>query len=235
MGLIMKTELNNDVLINRKILGWEWYKDITTYKLFTHLIYKANYVDDEHRGTIVLRGQVYTGLDKLAFETGLSLQNIKTSLKKLILTSNITSKSTNKYRIITVLKYNDYQLTNKQTNTQSNFQSTSNLTASKEYKELLKELKEVKKELNTIKKSKPKKIFTKPTIIEIEEYCNERNNNVNAEHFLDHYKSNGWLVGKNKMKDWKATIRTWEKNNYNNNNKPEVKVGNKYADDEVVY
>jgi len=148
----MKKELNNDVLINRKILGWEWYKDITTYKLFTHLIYKANYVDDMHRGVKVLRGQVYTGLDKLQFETGLSLQNIKTSLKKLILTSNITSKSTNKYRIITVVKYNDYQLANKQTNKQTKQQLTSELTASKEYKELLNEVKELKKELSNSKK-----------------------------------------------------------------------------------
>jgi len=220
----MKKELNNDVLINRKILGWEWYKDITTYKLFTHLIYKANYVDGVHRGVLVMRGQVYTGLDKLQFETGLSIQNIKTSLKKLILTSNITSKSTNKYRIITVLKYDTYQLTNKQPNKQTKQQLTSKLTASKEYKELLKEVKELKEELLKLKNGKSKKRFVIPTVKEIEEYCKERKNNVNGNKFFNSYESKGWMVGKNKMKDWKAAVRTWEQNNFDNNNSKEKKA-----------
>lgn len=54
-------------------------------------------------------------------------------------------------------------------------------------------------------------VFKKPTIDEIESYCKERNNNVNANRFYDFYESKGWMVGKNKMKDWKASIRTWEK------------------------
>lgn len=54
--------------------------------------------------------------------------------------------------------------------------------------------------------------FTKPTIEEIESYCHERKNNVDAIKFYDFYESKGWMVGKNKMKDWKACIRTWEKN-----------------------
>ena len=59
--------------------------------------------------------------------------------------------------------------------------------------------------------SKRKKSFTTPTHNEISEYCLERNNHIDAEKFYDHYESNGWHVGKNKMKDWKAAIRTWEK------------------------
>ena len=54
--------------------------------------------------------------------------------------------------------------------------------------------------------------FHKPSISEIQEYCNERKNNINAEKFYNHYESNGWMVGKNKMKDWKASVRTWEQN-----------------------
>lgn len=63
--------------------------------------------------------------------------------------------------------------------------------------------------------SPKRKTFTKPTIDEIQDYCIERNNKVNAEQFYDYYESNGWKVGKNSMKDWKAAVRTWEKNNYN--------------------
>lgn len=53
--------------------------------------------------------------------------------------------------------------------------------------------------------------FTPPQLSEIDEYCKDRNNAVDANKFHDFYQSKGWMVGKNKMKDWKAAVRTWEK------------------------
>lgn len=55
------------------------------------------------------------------------------------------------------------------------------------------------------------KRFTQPTLEEVRAYCRERNNNVDAERFIDYYTANGWKVGKNPMKDWKAAVRTWER------------------------
>ena len=69
-----------------------------------------------------------------------------------------------------------------------------------------------------------KKRFVKPTVEEVKQYCIERNNCVNAEQFYDYYESNGWKVGKNSMKDWKACVRTWERNGYD---KPIKKKNNK--------
>lgn len=60
-----------------------------------------------------------------------------------------------------------------------------------------------------------KERFKKPTLEEVKEYCLERNNNVDAELFINYYESNGWKVGKNSMKDWKACVRTWERNRVN--------------------
>lgn len=54
------------------------------------------------------------------------------------------------------------------------------------------------------------KYFTIPTISEVENYCIERKNNIEAESFINFYDSKGWMVGKNKMKDWRACVRTWE-------------------------
>ena len=54
--------------------------------------------------------------------------------------------------------------------------------------------------------------FIPPTVEEVQAYCKERNNKVDAQVFVDFYESKGWLVGKNKMKDWKAAVRTWERN-----------------------
>ena len=87
------------------------------------------------------------------------------------------------------------------------------------YGEIEKELeieKEIEIELDTKANKSPTKAkrFVKPTINEIQDYCIERNNNVNAEHFFDYYESNGWKVGKNSMKDWKAAVRTWERSEY---------------------
>ena len=64
---------------------------------------------------------------------------------------------------------------------------------------------------NIIKEKEIKrKVFEKPTIEKIQEYCSERDNGINANAFYDFYESKDWYVGKNKMKDWKACIRTWE-------------------------
>lgn len=68
--------------------------------------------------------------------------------------------------------------------------------------------------------------FIKPTLEEVAEYCKERGNNVDPERFVDYYEGNGWKVGRNSMKDWKATVRTWEKNGFSNSGtskKPERK------------
>ena len=62
----------------------------------------------------------------------------------------------------------------------------------------------------------PQKQFTPPTLEEVQAYCMERKNNVDAERFIDYYTSNGWMVGKNKMKDWKSSVRTWERNGFSN-------------------
>ena len=68
------------------------------------------------------------------------------------------------------------------------------------------------KEINNNKLLFTKKNFKKPTLDEVQQYCSERKNNISDEKFIDYYESNGWKVGRNSMKDWKATVRNWEKN-----------------------
>ena len=69
---------------------------------------------------------------------------------------------------------------------------------------------------------KPAKRFKKPTVEDVSLYCQSRNNLVDAEKFFDFYSSNGWRVGKNAMKDWKAAVRTWEKNSTTEQTKSKV-------------
>ena len=69
----------------------------------------------------------------------------------------------------------------------------------------------VKQNLNTIYRER----FVPPTVEEVKAYCLERHNNIDAQYFCDYYESKGWMIGKNKMKDWKCSVRTWERNNFN--------------------
>lgn len=61
----------------------------------------------------------------------------------------------------------------------------------------------------------PRNRFVPPSVEEVREYCQTRGNNVDAQRFVDYYTSNGWMVGRNKMKDWKAAVHTWERNEFN--------------------
>jgi predicted phage replisome organizer len=81
------------------------------------------------------------------------------------------------------------------------------------------------------KKENKRKIFSPPTLEEVKAYCSERKNNVDAQRFVDYYTSNGWLVGKNKMKDWRAAVRTWERNNTSSSKASGITVKQNASDD----
>ena len=88
-----------------------------------------------------------------------------------------------------------------------------------------------------IKENIKRKVFKKPTLEELREYCISASLSVDYQYFYDYYESNGWKVGKNLMKDWKATLRNW--NRRNNQNKKEIsnnyEVGKIYEYDGVKY
>ena len=90
-------------------------------------------------------------------------------------------------------------------------QCNANVTESNTEKEIDKEI-DKDKELDG---NKPQKRFVKPTLEEVQAYCAERNKGVDAQKWFDYYSANGWKVGKNPMKDWKASVRTWERSGDN--------------------
>lgn len=77
---------------------------------------------------------------------------------------------------------------------------------------------------------KPKNTrFVPPTVEQVQAYCDERGNDVDAQHFIDYYTARGWKMGKNSVKDWKACVRTWERNSYNKPVKLSGYSGNEFA------
>ena len=97
------------IKLNGKILKWEWWDDPVTAHLFVHLLLKANWKDGRWRGIDVPRGSFITSTEKLANETGLSIQQIRTALKKLEETGEVNKQTTSRYTHIFVQNYCLYQ------------------------------------------------------------------------------------------------------------------------------
>ena len=185
------------IKLHRQILEWEWYSDNNCFRLFLHLILKANHKEKRFKGIELKVGSIVTSRDLLARETGLSSQQIRTALSKLISTNEITSVTSSQGTIIQIVSYEKYQIaTNEITNEQptNNQRVTTNNNVNKEKK------------------------FIIPTFNDVLEYCMQNNLDVDGVKFINFYESKGWMVGKNKMKDWKAAIRTWVKP------KPQVEI-----------
>ena len=131
------------ILIHRKIVDWQWYQDINTFKLFIDLLLDTNYEDSKKGFVTIKRGQCLTSLKRMSARTGLSYQQIRTSLLKLEKSGEINKQITNKYSIITINKWDDYQISNKQLT--SNQQTTNNIKEYKEYKEYINKEKYIKR------------------------------------------------------------------------------------------
>lgn len=116
------------ICLHRKIIEWEWYTDIPVRILFEHLLLTANHDNNNWRGVEIKRGQKITSIKHLSDETGLTEQQVRTAIKKLKSTGEITSKTTNKYSLITVVKYSDYQDKDKDSNKQNNKQDSKQIT-----------------------------------------------------------------------------------------------------------
>ena len=101
------------IKIHRGLISWEWYDDINTSRLFIHCLIRANHSDANWRGTEIKRGSFLTSLETLSKETSLSVSQIRTSLKKLNSTNEITSLSQARSRVITVVNYDSYQASDK--------------------------------------------------------------------------------------------------------------------------
>lgn len=129
------------IRLERKILEWEWYKDSNTKTIFIHCLLKANWKDGNFKGQSVPRGTFITSLQKLASECGLSVREVRTALSHLKSTGEVTCKTNNKYSMITVVNYDQYQTDDtlndipkkqKKKNTNNNPKKTDNTQAEAE-------------------------------------------------------------------------------------------------------
>lgn len=104
------------IQLHRSIRDWEWFTDVNTSHLFMYCLLRANHKNTKWRGIDIQKGQFITSLDTISKETGLSVMQVRTAIKKLELTREITNQSTSINRLITITNYNKYQMDNKPNN-----------------------------------------------------------------------------------------------------------------------
>lgn len=139
------------IKLYRSMNKWEWYSDVNTKAVFLHLLLNANLEETRFKNYVVPKGSLVIGRKSLAATLGISERNVRTALKHLKMTNEVTIISTNKFSIVTVVNWEKYQanykkVTNKSTNVLTNNRPASDqqVTTEKEYKN--KELKNIKEE-----------------------------------------------------------------------------------------
>lgn len=153
-------------------------------------------------------GQLVTGRKKISERTGVNESKIFRILKLFESEQQIEQRKNRYGTLISILAWDEYQASEQQVNNKC--------TTSEQ-------------QVNTKQECKNERnIFKPPTVEEVRAYCEERKNNVNAETFVDFYQSKGWMVGKNKMKNWKAAVRNWEKSRSEGTNRQHVPEPPKY-------
>ena len=185
----------------RKLVYWEWYKDINTKVLFIHCLIMANWKDGKWKGISYKRGQFITSIANLAKETGLTIQQTRTALEHLQLTNEVTCKTTNKYTVITVLSFDKYQgeqQTKQQTNnTQNNKQTNKEVTKNQQQNKNNKNNKNTSEEINI--KAAPPDGGGSDGKGEIPEGWTEQD----EEEFQMMYEDNNWKTRKAWAEYWK--------------------------------
>ena len=127
------------IKLYRQLEDWEWYTDIPVKTLFIHCLIKANFEDTEWRGMEIKRGQFVTSISSLANATGLSVKQTRNALEKLENTGETANKTSNKYTLITVTCYEDFQEEGKQRANKGQTKGKQRATVKERKKERIKE------------------------------------------------------------------------------------------------
>lgn len=194
--------LSGYIKLHRSLLEWEWHDDSETLSVWIHLLLLANFKSVEWHGISLQPGQIVTSRDSLVKATGLSERKIRTALSRLKSSGCLTIESTNRFTLISIVNFEFFQGLNDGFDQQNDQQNDQPATSKRPQR---------KNENNDKKDIAPRKRFSPPSADEVEVYCRERGNTVDAQTFCDFYASKGWRVGSQPMKDWKAAVRTWEK------------------------
>lgn len=213
------------IRLERKIKdNWLWDdKPFSMGQAFIDLTLLANHKDAKfplgEEVIIVERGSFITSELKLMARWGWSKSKVRRFLSLLENDEMIVKKSDHKKTTISIVNYSTYQ----------DFETTEE--PKKNHKKTInRPLKDTNNNDNNVNNDNNNNSsrFTPPTLEEVETYCRERDNQVDANNFINFYKAKDWMIGKNKMKDWKAAIITWESRDKKSQNTTKAKSNIKF-------
>lgn len=201
------------IKLHRKIMDNPLYlsEPFTRMQAWIDLLLLANHKEGYFyvRGNkvVVGRGQIGTSSRTLASRWRWSRGKVERFLHDLEECGQIKPQKTNVITLISICNYEEYQKTEPQNEPQTNRKQTSNepqISPNKNDNNAINE--------NNIKEYRSKNIvFSPPPLEEVEKYINEKGYSVDAEAFIAFYQSKDWMIGKNKMKDWRMAVVTWSK------------------------
>ncbi len=201
------------IIVKRTIKEKGWYHNPVKLSVMIHLLTDANFTDQQWDGFTIRRGQLLTTYAELARDCGASLQEVRTAFKSLIASGEVSTQQTKRKTLVTICNYESYQSEQHLDNIQAtSYQHSNNIETTSEQQLILEQgNKETREEKKVSDDTKEKK-FVRPTVEQVAEFCKEQGYNIDPEQFVNYYDSKGWLVGKSPMKDWKAAVRTWVRN-----------------------
>lgn len=204
---------NGFIVIQRKITEWQYFDCPTALYLWIRILVKANWKDGWFAGKPIPRGSFATSIGNFADEIKLHPNTIRKWLKKFEEAGQITVKSTNKYTLITVINYAKYQDVpddRVKRDVKQDVEQDVNQRVNQDVNQRVDN--RTNKQINQVTNKPIIKRFITPTIEEVQAYIDENYFMVDANKFFDYYTANGWTIGgKSKMKDWKATVRNWDR------------------------
>jgi len=198
------------IALHRTLLDWEWYSEPNTCRVFIHCLLKANWKDKNYRGKVVKRGHFLTSLEVLAQETGLSVRNVRTAIKNLKATNELTIISTRQGTEIIVNNYNSYQ---EPTNKATHELTDERQTADKRATSTNKGNKGNKETSNTYKRKLNADLdLSEDWVNAAKKYWKSKNRNELSPHqeFIK-FKDHNIAAGKTST-DWSRNWRTWYTN-----------------------
>ena len=184
------------IKLDRNIMEWRWYQDANTFRIFVHMIMKANIRDHDFEGITIHRGELATSLPSLSNDLKISIQSCRTALNHLKSTGEVTCRKYPHYQVITIVNYELYQssLTGRSTGGQqaTNRQLTGDQHQSKNGK--------------NGRRERRKNIFSAPTVDQVLAFAKSEQlpmSQKDAEQFIWYNTAHSWKG----ITDWQALVR----------------------------
>ena len=186
------------IKIFHKMLDWGWYGDTNTFRVFMHILLRANYRESEYLGQKIGAGECVFGYNAWADQLGLSVRQIRTAIDHLKSTNEIRVRATNRFSIITVVKWEFWQIEEGHSDKRTTRRATNERQASDKQATTSKESKNTNNNI--------------PNIDDVRAYTKENNLIIDPDYFYKFYETAGWVDTRGKpVKNWKLKALNWDK------------------------